>query len=155
MQANAASANVSSKELAEQLLAFWAQLMRGGGATSLWSLFEELGLTLTQVKALQTLAGCDREVSVKGLAEKLSMSLPNASRTAEALLKRGYVERRENPDDRRSKNIVITSTGADVVRRVESARLQNMESWTETLPPEQRAALHDAIAPLLLPKDTA
>ena len=68
----------SAAELAEQLLALWRAVMAPRGVSA-YAIFEELDLTLTQVKALSALAP-DAELTVKELAERLGLSLPGASR---------------------------------------------------------------------------
>ncbi|MGH2943840.1 MAG: hypothetical protein ACRDLN_13805, partial [Solirubrobacteraceae bacterium] len=57
----------SGAELAGQLLALWLSITRAGGMGA-YAIFEELDLTLTQVKALSALS--DAELTVKELAER-------------------------------------------------------------------------------------
>jgi DNA-binding MarR family transcriptional regulator len=139
--------DTDTRELAHELSLLWAQVNRGaGGAVA--ALFDELGLTLTQVKALHALHYCGCEISVKDLAERLGLSLPGASRTVDGLLKRGWLERREDTDDRRVRRVGITEEGQDVVRRIEGVRLAGLEAWAQTLTPEQRARLLDVLQDL-------
>jgi len=126
---------------------FWHQLMRGSSA-HLYAVFAELDLTMPHVKALHSLADCGCKVSVKELSERLGLSLPATSRTVDALLKRGWMDRREDEVDRRMKRVGITDAGRDVVRRVDEARLAGLEEYTATLTPEQRARLSAALADL-------
>src|SRR5438105_2304844 len=108
MQATAAQTQVTAKQLAEEMLAFWHSLMKQSDTTAgLYTILDELDLALTQVKTLHVLAGCVDEVSLKGLGERLNMSLPGASRTVDGLLQRGYLERREDDQDRRMKRVRI------------------------------------------------
>jgi DNA-binding MarR family transcriptional regulator len=139
--------NVSAKRLAGELLSLFHNVMKGGNE-QLYALFEELDLTITQLKTLHALDACVSEVSVKELAERLNMSLPGASRTVELLLRRGWLERREDEQDRRMKRVRITDAGRDVVRRIDGARLQGLEAFAATLAPEQRTRLSDALAGL-------
>jgi DNA-binding MarR family transcriptional regulator len=90
-------------------------------------------------------------VSVKELAEELSMSLPNASRTIDGLLQRGLVERREDEHDRRVKRVGPSPAARELIDRVDTARLQGLEVWAAELSPVQRQTLLDALS--ILPKE--
>jgi DNA-binding MarR family transcriptional regulator len=138
---------VSSKQLAGELLELWHHLMRGS-SPQMYAVIAELDLTITQMKALHVLSDSDREVSVKELADRLALSLPGASRTVDALLRRGWVERREDPDDRRMKRVGITTAGRSIVDRIESARLAGLEQYATSLTPEQRTRLSEALSDL-------
>jgi len=139
--------NVTSQELAGELLALWHHLMKGQ-SKSMFALLDELDLTLSQVKALGVLADCGCELSVKEVSEELTLSLPGASRTVDALLRRGFLERRADDHDRRMKRIGITPAGRDVARRIVEARLEGLEQFTSSLTPEQRTRLMAALSDL-------
>ena len=138
---------VTPKELAEDLLGLWHHLMRGN-TQCMYDLLEELDLTLTQMKTLHTLAECGCELTVKQLGERLGLSLPGTSRTVDALLRRGWLERREDEHDRRMKRVGITSRGAHIVERIDNARLQGLEQYTASLSSGQRSRLAAALADL-------
>lgn len=140
---------VSPKDLAEDLLELWSHTMRTQSENHVIALFEELDLTITHVKTLGVLDSCASELSVKELAERLGLSLPAASRTAEALLKRGWVQRREDKLDRRIKRLELTQEGRAVVRRIHSARLEGLEAFVANLPDSHRDRLCAALRPLL------
>jgi DNA-binding MarR family transcriptional regulator len=135
---------VSPKRLATEIMDFWHQLMRGNAA-SVYQLVEDLDLSITQMKALHALSDSPREISVKDLADRLGMSLPGTSRTVDALLRRGWLERREDEHDRRMKRVGITAAGRVVVERIDTARLMGLEQYTAALSPEQRATLFAAL----------
>jgi DNA-binding MarR family transcriptional regulator len=136
--------------VAASMLDLWRQILKGS-TRDLYRLLAELDLSMTQLKLLHVLTECRDEISVKTLAEELSMSLPNASRTVDALLQRGLVERREDPDDRRVKRVGATKAAHALIDRVDTARLQGLEAWAAELSPEQREALLHALS--LLPKE--
>jgi DNA-binding MarR family transcriptional regulator len=138
---------VSSKQLAAELLELWHHLMKGS-SQRLYALIAELDISITQMKTLHGLDECVDEVSVKDMAERLGLSLPGASRMVDGLLRRGWVERREDPDDRRMKRIGITAEGRKVIERIESARLAGLEDYAASLTPEQRTTLSSALSDL-------
>ena len=86
-------------------------------------------------RPLQVLSDCGDELSVKEVSEQLGLSLPGASRAVDALLRRGYLDRREDEQDRRMKRCGITPDGGrDVLRRIDGARLVGLESTTRRCP---------------------
>ncbi|UGS35459.1 MarR family winged helix-turn-helix transcriptional regulator [Capillimicrobium parvum] len=133
--------------VAEQLVALWHHCL--SDATRLYSLLAELDIGLTDMKLMHHLSHSRTEPTVKELADSMRLSLPGASRAADALLRRGWVERREDEQDRRMKRLRITDDGRDVLRRVEEARLAGLESLIATLPAEDLDRLGAAIGPIL------
>jgi DNA-binding MarR family transcriptional regulator len=148
VNASSATTEATPQAVAAALLDLWREIL-AGSTRSLYALLAELDLSMTQLKLLHVLVECDRQVSVKELAEDLSMSLPNASRTIDGLLHRGLVERREDEHDRRIKRVAPTPAARELVDRVDTARLQGLESWAaERLTPVQRRTLLDALSSL-------
>jgi DNA-binding MarR family transcriptional regulator len=150
MHASSASTEATPVALAAGMLDLWRQILKGS-TRDLYRLLAELDLSMTQLKLLHVLVECRAEISVKELGEELNMSLPNASRTVDALLQRGLVERREDEQDRRVKRVGATDEARRVIDRVDTARLQGLEAWAAELSPVQRQALLDALS--LLPKE--
>jgi DNA-binding MarR family transcriptional regulator len=121
-------------------------------------LFEALGaleLTVTQTKLLHHLEDPAVELTVKELAELVKLSLPAASRTIDDLVRRSFVERREDPDDRRQKRVRATDEGRAVVRRLNAARLNGLEEFAASLTDEERLAAATALSVLLRRSDIA
>ncbi|MDX6690682.1 MAG: hypothetical protein QOG15_2139 [Solirubrobacteraceae bacterium] len=136
----------STAELAECLLTVWRSVIQQGGVDT-YKIFEELDVTLTQVKALTTLDTV--ELTVKELAERLGLSLPGASRAVEALVVRDLLHRREDATDRRMKRVSCTGKGRDALARLDEAKLQGLESFASALPASQRTRLLAALRPIL------
>jgi DNA-binding MarR family transcriptional regulator len=108
-----------------------------------------LELTLTQIKLLHHLEDQARELTLKEAADVVLISLPAASRTVDDLVRRGYVERHEDADDRRMKRVRPTDAGRAVIRRLNAARLSGLEQFTQTLTDAERTKLSAALAQLL------
>jgi DNA-binding MarR family transcriptional regulator len=147
VQASSAPTQVSPKQLAGELLELWHHLMRGS-SHHLYALIAELDISITQMKTLHALTDCAREVSVKELSDRLGLSMPGASRIVDALLRRGWLERREDAEDRRIKRVGITDAGRAIVDRIETARLVGLEEYAAALTPEQRTTLSSALSDL-------
>ena len=150
MQASKSAADTSSSktqtELAAHLLALW-RAVTGANGVGAYAIFEELDLTLTQVKALVALSG--DALTVKELAERLGLSLPGASRAVDALVARELITRRECPEDRRQKRLRCADAGRRALERLDAARLAGLEKFTATLPPEQAERLAEALRPIV------
>jgi DNA-binding MarR family transcriptional regulator len=114
-----------------------------------------LELTLTQIKLLHHLEDADRELTLKDLAELVLVSLPAASRTVDDLVRRGFVERHEDVEDRRMKRVRPTEAGLAVIRRLNGARLSGLEQFAETLTDAERRKLAAALSTLLERPDVA
>lgn len=115
-------------------------------------LFETVGaleLTLTQTKLLHQLERADAPITLGQAAALVHLSLPAASRTVEDLVRRGYVERREDAEDRRMKRIGLSAAGRTVTRRLNAGRLSGLESFVTQLTDTERAKLGEAIGLLL------
>ena len=138
---------MSSRKLAAELLELWHHLMRGS-SQQMYALIAELDVSITQMKTLHVLADGGSELSVKELSDRLGLSLPGASRIVDALMRRGWLERREDPDDRRMKRVRITDDGRKVLDRIEAARLAGLEDYAASLTPEQRTRLSSALSDL-------
>ncbi len=94
-----------------------------------WRFAKEHGLSITQIMALRQLFYHQETSSVSAIAERLGITNAAASQLLDKLVQQGLVLRTENPHDRRSKQIVITEQGKDLLR--ESMRAQR--AWMETL----------------------
>ena len=125
MQATAASEQASEAALARDLFAVLGHLARAT-MPNMFRVLGELDLGLTQVKLLHALEDADSELSLKELAERLSLSLPAASRAIDALHHRGFVHRREDEHDRRMKRVRIAASGSQVLRKLNRCRMAHL-----------------------------
>ncbi len=81
----------------------------------------EHGLTTSTFQALWALDPHAPPPSMKVMAERIFCNAPNLSFITNQLVDRGFVERRVDPDDRRSRVLVLTDKGRqarDAVVRV-------------------------------------
>jgi DNA-binding MarR family transcriptional regulator len=140
---------VENKALASDLYALVAHLHKNCNS----DLFEAVGtleLSLTQIKLLHYLEEeAPQELTLKQGAELVHVSLPAASRMVDDLVRRGFVERHEDVDDRRMKRVSITAQGRSVIGRINAARLSGLEQFVEGLTAGERRALAQALSKLL------
>ena len=86
---------------------------------------------MAQMIALRQLyhQGEEGGCSVSHIGERLGVTNAAVSQSLDKLVHQGLVERKENPQDRRSKQISLTLAGEEVLKK--SMRAQ--QSWTEKL----------------------
>ncbi len=155
MQASspATVASSSTSELSERLLSLWKLVAREAGA-ELSELLDELDLSMAHVKTLEVLSAHASSPSVKQLSTSMRCSLANSSRTVDALVRRGLLERREDDADRRIKRLTVTEAGSDALARIDGLRLVALERFAENLSSDQRGRLTAALDGLpLTPAD--
>jgi DNA-binding MarR family transcriptional regulator len=90
---------------------------------------EATGLPFTRVRALRRLAA--EPLTLRELAESLGMDAPAATVAVNDLAERGFVTRKEHPDDRRAKLVSLTPAGRALVRAVESVPDHAPESMSD------------------------
>ena len=81
---------------------------------------QEAGLTGNQYLVLMGVAylGRDGGVSVAGLAAHLGLAAPHVTTEVGRLLRRGLLDKRPNPEDRRGVLVSLTESGEATVRRI-------------------------------------
>jgi DNA-binding MarR family transcriptional regulator len=84
--------------------------------------------------------------TVSGLANYQGTTLPPASRTVAALVKKGYLEAIVDPRDRRSRRIDLTDEGSALIGR---DPIHALEQAIADLPAERRQALTDSLEAIL------
>jgi DNA-binding MarR family transcriptional regulator len=81
------------------------------------------------------------------LAARLRMSKQALNHLLGQLERLGYLERRPDPDDRRSKRISLTPRGVKVATTIREAVAEMEDTWTRQLGPKRfnqlRTLLHD------------
>lgn len=88
-------------------------------------------------------------ISVSELAELARVRKQTMAQAVEQLERMGYVERRPNPDDGRSRLVFLTDRGASVkpVTHATAARVE--QRWAELTSPEELDALRATLMRLL------
>jgi DNA-binding MarR family transcriptional regulator len=139
-----ASPVTTADPLAERLLLVWKELT-SLAVTDVVEVLEDLDLTLGQLKLLEVIAADDERPSVKALSEHLGCSLASSSRAADALVRRGLLERHEDEHDRRVKRLALTPAGEAALLRIDTVRLTALERFATRLSAGQRARLREAL----------
>jgi len=144
MQATAAAPAADRETLTREMHALAGYMMRTANVRT-FNAIAELDLSVTQIKALCVLETDGEERSVKALADSLGVSLPAMSRAVDGLFERGFVEREEDPEDRRMKRVRLTDAGHRVPRALNEARLSTLAELISSLGDEEALALEHAL----------
>jgi DNA-binding MarR family transcriptional regulator len=93
-------------------------------ASELESRLAAAGLSLAKLAALQALADARQSVPLSDLAERLSCVKSNITQLVDRLEADGYVRRKPDPLDRRTRLAVLTAAGRTACR--EGTRIQQL-----------------------------
>ena len=99
----------------------------------------QLDLTIGQLKGLIVLA--DSAMTIGQLADVLGIGKPAASILVEHLVKNGWVERIEDPADRRRTIARLTAPGDEFVARLRQGGRDRFRGWLDQLDDDDLAAL--------------
>jgi DNA-binding MarR family transcriptional regulator len=147
------TAPVTPAALADDVLALMMHLLKAS-SQDVFAAVGELDLSMTQVKMLHAVESED-DLSLKGLAERLGLSLGAASRAVDGLHQRGLIERREDEQDRRIKRVSPTEAGQAIVTRLNQARRATVQQFALTLTDDERQGLAEALAPIVAREEIA
>lgn len=110
---------------------------------------EKEGMSVSQVKCLMVLSESNAPLPVTELSDRLGLSLATVSRSVEALVQRGAVDRVEDPRDRRSKLISVTARGSRTYETLLEVRLAGLRRFVKGLERDERENLAAALTPIV------
>jgi DNA-binding MarR family transcriptional regulator len=105
------------------------------------------GLSVSQCYILETLRRYG-SLTMKSLAEKMHLSISTITRVLEPLVRKGYVERTEDPDDRRIRHISLSNSGKQVYQQSWENVIRSEKIILEHFPPEHRDLLIELLQKL-------
>ncbi len=120
------------QEIFDAMAEFLGQLLQRGEKIA-----EEFGVPVFCLKALHRLG---TPVTMKELGKQMRCDPSFITNIADTLEERGLATREPNPADRRLKNLVLTSDGLALKRRLEEALVTQMP-WSRALDVSERAHL--------------
>lgn len=104
---------------------------------------KEKGLSMSQIGALfHIFRG---RTSVSDIGDNLNVTNAAASQMLERLVQQGLILRREDPNDRRVKQIVLTDEGRQILRESLAVRQGWLESLASTLTDDEREQVTAAL----------
>ncbi len=138
------SANLDAGETAAELLAIVPLLNR----IIVDEVRREAGqdTTMPQYRVLQYLSA--GPMSLSDLARKRRVSLQSMGELAQALVERGWVVRKPNPDDRRQQFLELTRQGRKHHERAQDNMQRRLTPMMVSLTPEEHHAVRVALGAL-------
>ncbi len=100
----------------------------------------ELDLTMAQLKTLFTLEYAG-EATIGQTAERLGISLPTASHLIDRLVQGGFVDRAEDPTDRRRTMAKASKKGTELTRQLRQGGRESLFVWLTEMDDESLSAL--------------
>jgi MarR family transcriptional regulator, organic hydroperoxide resistance regulator len=100
------------------------------------------GIVLTKLYRTQT-------CGVSDVAEFMDVTPAAASQMVEKMVQLGYLERTEDPVDRRVKQVTLSPKGKDMVQKSLHARMAWFKDLTQTLSEEDQSSIANSIATLI------
>lgn len=122
--------------------ALWRELVIGFAGQ-----LGDLRLGFTQLAALYVLAD-GGTTTIADLADALHRSPSATSRLVDGLVRRGFLERRSETEDRRQRTLWLTGAGQALLATVDRARADQFLAVVRPLPPAERALIAMGVAAL-------
>jgi DNA-binding MarR family transcriptional regulator len=97
----------------EALLTAHASLVKQFAAQDVWE-----DLSMKEYDVLYTLSKCQQPIRLTELNRHVLLSQPALSRMVDRLADRGFIDRQQDPADRRSVRLALTSAGREKQRRI-------------------------------------
>jgi DNA-binding MarR family transcriptional regulator len=114
-----------------------------------WHAPEFLGVdvTMSQAKCLY-LAAVHPGIGMSALAQHLHVGLSAVSGLVDRLVEHGYLERREDPSDRRQQQVSVTATGAAALDRIRELNAELLRTLLRGLTVPELESLRRGISAL-------
>lgn len=108
---------------------------------------KDSGLSMAQLNTLFRLYHAGR-CGVSEIGEHLGVTNAAASQMVERLVQLGFLERTEDPNDRRAKQLNLTTKGQQLILESIEARRHWMEDLTQALSPQEQEGIIQALVTL-------
>jgi len=95
------------------------------------------GISTSQCYILDALAE-EGDLTMQQLARRMFKSVSTMTRVAGQLVRRGYVKRRQDSDDRRVVHVSITPQGKAIVAAVNRDLIETQKAILQAIPAQQR-----------------
>ena len=104
----------------------------------------DASVSVPQLRVLVILSLHDH-LNLSGVADRLGVNASNASRTCDQLVKRGLVDRQEDPHDRRNLSLALARAGHRLLDDVMERRAEILSGVVVAMAPEDQRALMAAL----------
>ncbi|MBI3078419.1 MAG: MarR family transcriptional regulator, partial [Deltaproteobacteria bacterium] len=128
---------ISLDEAAERLHGLTKELLRRYQFRD-WNQICCYGISISQCHILDVLAE-EGDLTMQQLARRMVKSVSTMTRVVAQLVRRGYVRRRQDPQDRRVVHVSITPQGKAIVAAISRDLIQTQKVILQGIPAEQWA----------------
>jgi DNA-binding MarR family transcriptional regulator len=128
----------------DDILRQWTEVFMGRSMRDFSAFMRNYGLSMPQVSLLSRLY-YQGQCGVTDIADHLAVTSPAASQMVERLVQQGLLERNEDPNDRRAKQIVLSPAGRELIQDSIEARVRWMAELTTVLSPEDQTTIVAAL----------
>ena len=122
----------------------WSEVFMHRSGRDFRRFMEETGLSFSQINVLMRLfhrGNC----GISEIGEQLGVSSAAASQTVDHLVHLGFIERTEDPDDRRAKQLALSQKGKTLIANGISARSKWFEGLIDAFTLEQQQLIISAL----------
>ena len=127
-----------------QVLHDWSETFMRQSMHDFIRFSKDSGLSMPQIRALFHLRH-DSKCGVSEIGDLLGVTNPAASQMIDRLVINGYIERTEDPADRRAKQLKLTGKGRSVVKESIEIRRRWMERLTDALTLDEQNSIISAL----------
>ena len=106
------------------------------------------GLTQAEFRCLR-LFGSDESLNNKTIAERMSLSPSRLTRIIDGLVKKEYINREIDPNDRRNMRVALSNKGRSLVNQLNKAYVDIHHEILQDIDPSQHEQLITAMTHLL------
>jgi len=122
----------------------WAEVFMNRSMRDSIQVWKDSGLPMPQITTLMRLhyhGAC----GISEVGANLGVTNAAASQMVDKLVQLGFLERAEDPNDRRAKQLTLTPKGRALVQKSLEARRRWLEGLVAALTPEQQKAIITAL----------
>jgi DNA-binding MarR family transcriptional regulator len=135
---------MSPTKVLSDVIREWAEVFMHRSMRDFRRFMDETGLSFSQINILMRLLH-EGSAGISEIGERLGVTNAAASQAVERLVQMGLVERTEDPQDRRAKQLALTPQGRAMIEKGIEARSQWVEQLTDALTPEQQDMIISAL----------
>jgi len=87
-----------------------------------------------------------KQCGISDLSEHMEITAAAASQTVDKLVQGGFLERTEDPNDRRAKQVTLSPKGLDLIEKGFAERFRWVDEMEQNLSDEDRRKVSEALA---------
>jgi DNA-binding MarR family transcriptional regulator len=134
---------LSSNELTD-VVREWSEVFMSRSGRDFKRFMDETGLSFSQINVLMRLYHGGK-CGISEIGERLGITNAAASQAIDRLVNLGVIERTEDPNDRRAKQLALTQAGRTLIEKGFEARRNWISGLTDALNPEQQTLIISAL----------